>query len=73
MAAFKMLFTSTPCRKTGFLPSVLSRFFAGETTEGEQPVIYQQPARQFHIQYNSPAGSLHRLVDRAVSAPPMLR
>jgi hypothetical protein len=31
-------------RKAGFLPYLLSRSFAGETREGEQAVIYQQPA-----------------------------
>ncbi|MBV8454288.1 MAG: hypothetical protein JOZ29_18740 [Deltaproteobacteria bacterium] len=31
-------------RKDGFLPYLLSRFFAGEIREGEQAVIYQQPA-----------------------------
>jgi hypothetical protein len=32
-------------RKDGFLPYLLSRSSAGETREGEQAVIYQQPAR----------------------------
>jgi len=32
-------------RKDGFLPYLLPRAFAGETREGEQALIYQQPAR----------------------------
>jgi hypothetical protein len=31
-------------RKVGFLPYLLPRFLAEETREGEQAVIYHQPA-----------------------------
>jgi hypothetical protein len=43
MAFFEPLGFNT-LRKDGCLPYLLSRFFAGETREGVQAVIYQQPA-----------------------------
>jgi hypothetical protein len=45
MLTFKHAATFNTLRKDGFLPYLLSRSFAGETREGEQAVIYQQPAR----------------------------
>jgi hypothetical protein len=45
LASFVLVLDSTPCTKDEFFPQSSLPLFCGGTREGEQTVIYQQPAR----------------------------